>query len=379
MPRVVHVTTVSDSLIFLDGLVQHLGAAGFEVHVVSSPGERLTQFGRAWNVPTYPLDMPRKVSPLGDLVSASELTGLFSRLRPDIVHAHTPKGGLLGMLSARAAGVPLRLYQMRGLPFVTAKGTLRGILTATEKVSCAIATQVICQSPSLREVALAEHLAPADKLTVILKGSNGVDSAGRFNPARFAGQRGALREAAGIPPNALVFLFVGRLVRDKGVVELLEAFTQLAERLPDAWLWCVGPFEPRDPVPSDVKRALEAHPRIRLEGYANDPSAFYAGADVVVLPTYREGFPNVPLEAAAMGLPVIATRVPGCVDAVEDNVTGTLVPAQDVRSLSRAMLTYAADPSLRQAHGRAGRARVERDFARERIWEEVVRHYRKER
>jgi glycosyltransferase involved in cell wall biosynthesis len=307
------------------------------------------------------------------------LVRIFRDRRPTIVHAHTPKGGLLGMISAWLARVPVRVYHMRGLPLEGAAGMKRRLLWATERISCALSHQVFCVSHSLRETAIREGICPPAKMRVLAGGSgNGVDASGRFNPERVGGEgRAQTRERLGIPADATVIGFVGRVVRDKGIVEMTQAWSGLRERHPDAHLLLVGPFEPEDPVPADTERLLREDPRVHLAGMDWNTPPLYAAMDFVVLPTYREGFPNVPLEAAAMGLPVIATRVAGCVDAVEEDVTGLLVPAREGAPLAAAMQRYLDDPSLRRRHGEAGRARVRRAFRREVIWECLFGEYRR--
>lgn len=370
-PVLVHVLTVADSLIFIDTVVEHAVRDGFEVTVVTSPDARLDAFGRRHGVRTVGVEMPRKVSVLGDWRSAQRLTALFASLRPDVVHAGTPKGGLLGMLAASATRVPVRVYQMRGLPFVTARQPLRSVLKLTEQVACSAATQVVCQSHSLRAQALEETLVSEAKSRVLLDGSNGV-SLTRFDPSRHAAEGAALRSSLGIAQGAPVFAFVGRLVRDKGVPELVEAFTSLGV---PAHLLVAGTFEPRDPVDAATRARLEQTANIHLLGH-RAPEAVYAAADVVVLPSHREGFPNVPLEAAAMRKPVISTRVPGCLDAVEDGVTGTLTHVGDAAELRGAMRRYVEAPALCAQHGVAGRARVESRFDRERLAAATIAMYR---
>ncbi len=376
--HVVHVLTVADSLIFINTLVEKAQERGFEVTVVTSPDQRLHDFGRKLGVRVVPLEMPRRVTPLGDWVALSALHRLFDRLRPDIVHSHTPKGGLLGTLAAQAARVPVRIYHMRGLAFVTQRGGMRALLKSTELLSCGAATRVICQSHSLRSAALEDRLVSAEKSEVVLQGSNGVDSDGRFDPARNAGRREALRAEWKVPPDGMVLAFVGRLVRDKGLPELVEAFERLARTSDKAVLVLAGPWEVRDPVPAETRRRIDAHPRIVVLGPVAEPAEIYAASDVVVLPSHREGFPNVPLEAAAMERPVISTRVPGCSDAVADEETGVLVGVADVPALEQAMRRYLEDPSLRQKHGSAGRQRVVRDFRRENVANALVDIYLRE-
>ena len=174
---------------------------------------------------------------------------------------------------------------------------------------------------------------------------------------------------------ALVVGYVGRIVRDKGLVELIEAWRTLRNEFPSLHMLVVGPFEPQDPVPSDVEGILRGTERIHLAGQLEDPSALYAIMDIVVLPSYREGLPLVPLEAAAMALPVVATRIPGCVDAVVDGQTGTLVPPRNAWAVAQAIHRYLEDPALRRRHGLAGRERVVRDFRQEVMWEAIYQEY----
>lgn len=375
--RLLHVTTVPDSLIFLDGQIQFMKRHGFEVSIVSSPGPFLFEFGKRAEVDVYPIDMPRRLTPVLDARSLAALYRVVRKVQPHIVHGHTPKGGLLAVLAALAARTPVRIYHMRGLLLITATGFRRPLFAATERLACATAHHVLCNSHSLRETALREALCSPHKLEVLLAGSgNGVDSKGRFNPDAFpASVRLAVRNEIGVPESAPLVGFVGRLVGDKGIGELCAAWRAAREEVPAAHLVVVGPYEPRDPISAADKRLLEADPRIHVLGFRRDLPELYRAMDLLVLPTYREGFPNVLLEAQAMRLPVVSTRVEGCVDAVEDGATGLLVPAKDSDALKHAMLKYLRDPEMRTKHGVAGRMRVTTLFERERLWEALLRRY----
>lgn len=374
--RVVHVTTVPETLGFLSGQAAALAARGIEIHAVSAPGSALEAFGRREGVPVYAVPMSRRIAPLEDLRALGALARLFRELRPDVVHGHTPKGGLLAMAAAAAAGVRGRLYTLHGLPLETAAGSRRAILRITERIAGALARRVHAVSPSLRRRALAEGLIRPGRIRVLGAGTvNGVDSE-FFAPGPEAAAEGrAFRRAWGIPASARVLGFVGRVVRDKGVGDLAAAWVRLREEFPDLYLVVVGPPEPQDPVPQEARRILERDRRVRLTGALDRPRAAYAAMDVVVLPTYREGFPQVPLEAAAMGLPVVATRVTGAVDAVVEGVTGALVAPRDPVALAAAIGKYLADADLRRRHGRAGRERVRRDFRPDRLHEATAREY----
>lgn len=375
--RLLHITTVPESLGFLAGQAGYMRARGFEVHVMSSPGDMLHSFAAEEGVIAHPVDMPRRISPGSDLRAVAAIRATMRAMRPHIVHAHTPKGGLLGTLAARFAGVPVRIYHIHGTPFLTAQGARRALLLASEVCACRAASRVLCVSQSVRELVVSKRLCPGRKAGVLRGGTiNGIDSEQRFNPDRMDPQTGVwTRKRLGIPPDAVVIGFIGRVVRDKGLVELVDAWRSLRHNSPRVHMLIVGPFEPQDPVPPDVEKTLRSDPRIHLTGLDWETPRLYAAMDMVVLPSYREGFPSVPLEAGAMRLPVVATRVPGCVDAVVDCETGMLVPPRDALALGLALRTYLDDQGLRDRHGAAGRERVVRDFRREDVHRALHEEY----
>lgn len=375
--KLVHLTTAPISLGFLRGQPAYIGDRGFEVLAISSPDALLTQFGDDEQVETHAIELPRRITPIHDLGAVRRLVTLLRSIRPLIVHAHTPKGGLLGMISSFIACTPVRIYHMRGLPYMTATGKRRLLLKTTERVSCRLAHRVFCVSHSLRDVAIRDGICPPSKIVVFAGGSgNGVDSTDRFNPRRFSPMyRQSAREHLGIAPSDLVIGFVGRVVRAKGIHELATAWAQLRDTYPTAHLIIAGPIEPQDPADPAILARFVADHRVHTMGMVDDPSAIYPLLDVVALPTYREGFPNVPLEAAAMELPVVATKIPGCIDAVQDGVTSTLVPPRNADALRIAIERYLDNPQLRARHGKAGRDRVLRDFRQEVIWEGIYQEY----
>jgi lipopolysaccharide/colanic/teichoic acid biosynthesis glycosyltransferase len=380
-PRLLHITTVPQTLGFFVGQVARAKSKGFEVHALSSPGPSLAEFGERARVNVHALPMARRITPLCDLVSLWRLRGVLRRLRPDIVHGHTPKGGLLAMIAAWTCGVPVRIYHVHGLPMVTATGLKRLLLRWSEKVSCKLAGQVYCVSESVRTIAVAEGLCPADKIKVPLNGTiDGIDAERGLNPACVdAHARQDVRAQYGIPPDAPVLGFVGRIVHDKGMIELTQAWKLLRAEFPSLHLLIVGPFEPQDPVPADVESLLRSDPRIHLTGGVPMQAVprYYRAMDVLALPTYREGFNTVLLEAAAMELPVVASRVPGCIDGVVEGETGTLVPPYDVKALTDALRVYLGDPELGRQHGRTGRARVLRDFNPDAMSETICQEYQR--
>lgn len=377
--RLVHMTTIPESLVFTKGQIAYMKAKGFEVYVISSPGQYLREFAAQEQVDYCAVKMPRRITPLQDIVAISRLYREFRRIRPTIMHSHTPKGGLIGTMTAWAARVPVRIYHIHGLPFITATGFKRMLLRLSEKVSCRLATQVLCVSNSVREMAIAEGFCRPEKIKVLGRGSiNGVDADKMFNPAVIGEQiRTEIRRRFDIPQDATVIGFVGRMVRDKGMLELANAWKMLREEFPNLYLIMVGGYESHNPVSPEIGQLLQNDERICLAGEVRDVSPFYAAMDILTLPTYREGFPLVPMEAAAMEVPVVATQVTGCVDAVEDGITGTLVPPRDAEALAEAIKTYINDPALRERHGKAGRERMLRTFRQEDIWEATYEEYQR--
>lgn len=375
--RLLHATTVPMTLRFLHGQVGFMESHGIEVFAMSSRGADLDAFGSAEQVRVYPIEMQRRMTPTADLGALARIWYRLRMLRPDIVHAHTPKCGLLVTVAAWLARTPVRVYHVHGLPMLTAVGARRLVLRWTERVACRLATQVLCVSRSVREIFVAERLCPAGKIKVLGGGTmNGIDAIGRFNPAKLAPDiRRRCRAARSIPQDALVVGFVGRIVRDKGLVELIGAWRTLRERFPSLHLLLVGPFESQDPIPADCVEVLTTDARIHLVGLEWNTSPLYAAMDLLVLPTYREGIGTVLLEAGAMELPVVATRVSGCVDAVIDGETGVLVEPYDVGSLTKSIESYLLDPALRRRHGRAARERVLREFKPEAICEATLQEY----
>lgn len=375
--KLMHVVAVSATLRFFRGQLGYITGRGYDVSVVGSPDDDFGRMLTELSVEGHGVPIEREISPLRDIVSLYRLVKLFRSQRPDIVHGHTPKGGLLSMIAAWMARVPIRVYHIRGLRFVTTSGLKRRILIFAERLSCALAHRVIAVSKSVVNEAIETGVCPREKITVLANGSgNGVDAVGRFNPASIpATTRQEVRQRYNIPDDAVVLGFVGRIVKDKGIVELAKAWQNIRDERPDTHLVLVGEFETGDPVPEDIHNMLASDERVHLTGVVWDVPRMYAVFDLLLFPTYREGLPNVLLEAAAMALPVVATRVTGCVDAVLDGKTGTLVPLHDHHSLAEAALTYIENEGLRTAHGEAGRKWVLDNFRPEGVWEALADEY----
>lgn len=320
--------------------------------------------------------MEREIAPLSDLRSLLQLYWLLRQYRPTIVNASTPKAGLLGMLAAWLSQTSIRIYLVRGLRLETTNGWMRSLLLHLEAVAARCATHVVCNSPSLLREYSALRLAPHEKLYLIGRGSSNGVCVENFMPSLDLQQQAAeIRAALNISDDVVIIGFVGRFTRDKGIAELAAAFTCIVSEIPSALLLMVGDFEDGDPVPTEIVDLLQTHSQIRFAGFVADTAPYYQLVDVLAFPSYREGFPNAPLEAAAAGVPTVGFSATGTVDAVEDGVTGLLVPVGDVDGLSKALTLLLSDKVLRDNMGSAARRRVEEHFSQERVWNEWVKFY----
>lgn len=370
------VTAPITAMTFVRGQADFLHRRGFDVTVICSPDRTVHEATAAEPVAFVTIPMEREISLFRDVVALWRIYRALRRLRPDIVNASTPKAGLLGMVAAWLARVPVRVYQQRGLRLETTTGLKRRILIGSEWLAAACATVVVCNSASLLQAFAKLDLAPRAKLRVLGAGSsNGVDAA-RFapTPARLAAAV-QLRTDLGIPPDACVLGFAGRFTRDKGIVELLAIFAQLSARFPQLHLLLVGDYEPGDPVPAPTQVAIAQEPRIHTVGFVADPAPYYLLMDLLVFLSYREGLPNVPLEAAAAGVPTVGFRATGVVDAVVDGETGVLTPLGDTTALLDAVAALLQDDARRRRLGDQARARVQRDFDQQQVWENWRQFY----
>src|SRR5690606_19570724 len=347
-PRLIRITTVPLSLrVLLKGQHHFIAENGFAVKGVSSKGEDLYIVQQTEGIPVIPLEMTRMISPLKDLKSLWYFYRLCKKEKPMIVHSHTPKAGIIAMLGAKFAGVPIRLHTVAGLPLMEATGVKRKLLDMVEKLTYRCATMVYPNSKGLYDFILNNKFTTKERLKVIANGSsNGIDTA-FFNRSQVPEEQIArLRNDLEISQTDFVFIFVGRLVGDKGINELVEAFRMLNTRgeLQDMKLLLVGPLEADlDPLLPKTLKEIETNPRIISAGSQNDVRPYFAIADALVFPSYREGFPNVVMQAGAMGLPSIVSDINGCNEIIVEGQNGTIVPVKDSAGLSDAMFRLLTD------------------------------------
>ena len=367
-----------------------LAATPLTVHFFLKP--HLVEFSRHFDVTLAcnpkndaylpPLDLPvrqtavgmeRKISPLRDLITLFELFWLFRRERFDLVVSVVPKAGLLGMLAAFLAGVPRRVHIFQGEVWASRRGPMRSLLKAMDKVIAKSATHVLAVSPSERQFLEEQRVVRPGQVSVLGSGSiSGVDMA-RFRPDPEA--RSGLRNEHAIPDDAVVCLFLGRLTADKGVFDLVQAFAMCGESNPKLWLVLVGPDE--EGVGPQLLSTLtgEVAGRMLVEGFTHTPERHIAAADFLCLPSYREGFGMVVIEAAAAGIPSIGSRIYGVSYAIVENETGLLVPPGDAPQLAAALSRLAWDEALRERLALAGRTRVENEFRQEKVVAGYVNYF----
>lgn len=371
-PHIVVGITHPQTCLTLTGRLRALREAGFRVTLVSSPGELLNRTAAREGVESIAIPIQREIAPIADIVSLARLWWLLLRLRPEMTEFSTPKAGLLGTIAAWLAGVPARIYMLRGFKVEGTRGFKRRILLAAEKVTSACAQVVLCNSHSMRAEALALGVAPEAKLNLLGDGSsNGVDVE-RFSPGP-----SNVRDRLGLPREAPVLGFVGRLTCDKGLPELMEAFDAILKVEPAAHLLLVGWFDAaEDALCANLRTRIENHPRIHCTGFVADTAPYYRAMDVMVLPTWREGFPNAVLEAAATGIPVVTTIATGSRDSVVPEVTGLLIPPGYPEAISEAVLKLLSDPAKRQHMGVAARAWVVEHYSNDRVLGLITTFYR---
>lgn len=376
-PTLIRITTVPMSLEkLLEGQLGFM-ASNYEVVAISADKERLEKFGKEEGIRIFHLELTRKITPLKDFAAVFKLYQFLRKEKPSIVHTHTPKAGIVGMMAARLANVPNRLHTVAGLPLMEASGLKRKILNFVEKLTYRFATKVYPNSKGLYDFIISEKFTSPKKLSIIGQGSsNGIDTAD-FDPTLFSEESKTLfRKKLGIPQNQFVYIFVGRLVKDKGINELVAAFLNLANSNPNISLLLVGPFESNlDPLLPETLSQIENHQRIYSVGYQNDVRSYFSISDALVFPSYREGFPNVVMQAGAMGLPAIVTNINGCNEIIENEINGLIISPKSVEELEISMNLISTDTHLYKNLKAVARQKIVSRFSRLEIWQALLKEY----
>lgn len=343
----------------------------YEVVAVSSPGKEMQVLWEREGIRTIEVPMERRISPIKDFISLIRMIRVFAKERPYMVHSMTPKAGLISMLAGWMTRVPVRMHTFTGLVFPTATGWKQRLLMCTDWLTCACATHVNPEGEGVKRDLMTYGITKKP-LQIIGNGSIcGVDMAYFDRTESVMKQAVAYREEG-----CFTFCFVGRIVRDKGINELVSAFVRLHEKYPQVRLLLVGPFEKKlDPVLPETEKAIQNHPAIRFMGFQPDVRPFLVASGTLVLPSYREGFPNVVLQAGAMGLPSIVTDINGCNEIIIPNENGVIIPSKDEEALYRAMENFLLHPEEVQRMAKKARPLVASRYDRKVLWEALIKTY----
>ena len=382
MKKLIRITTVPISFkVLLKGQLRFMASNGFDVKGVSSEGEELREVHENEGIVMEAINMSRKITPFQDLKSLWEMWNFLRKEKPQIVHTHTPKAGIIGMLAARLAGVPHRLHTVAGLPLMEATGIKRKILNFVEKLTYSSATRVYPNSKGLYDFILQNNFTQSNKLKIIANGSsNGINTI-FFNPEQVTEtERVTLREKLNIQPDDFVFVFVGRIVSDKGINELIKAFSELQtaenNELTGIKLLLVGGLESDlDPLNPETLAEINQNKDIISAGFQQDVRPFFAISDALAFPSYREGFPNVVMQAGAMGLPSIVSDINGCNEIIVEGENGLIIPSKNVEKLKEKMLTLARDKNLYVKLKENSRRMIENRYEQSVVWNALLEEY----
>ncbi|MXV39151.1 glycosyltransferase [Flavobacteriaceae bacterium Ap0902] len=374
-PKLIRITTVPLSLDkLLEGQLKYMSQY-FEVTAISASDKGyLEKIARRENVNYFPLELTRSITPFKDLSSLIKLIKYFRKVKPTIVHTHTPKAGTTGMIAAWITGVPIRLHTVAGLPLLETKGFRKLLLKTVEKITYACATNVLPNSNGLKDIILKEKFTKEKKLYIIGTGSsNGIDTS-YFDPALYDQEyKIELRSKLGISEDDFVFIYVGRIVKDKGIEELVTAFKGLNHRCK---LLLIGSKENKlDPLNKEVLKEINQNKNIIDLGWQKDVRPYLSISEVLTFPSYREGFPNVVLQAGAMQLPSIVSDINGNNEIIENKINGLIIPVKDVGSLENAMLLIQEDIELYRFLKKNTRTFIAQNFERDSIIKALKNFY----
>lgn len=369
--KIIRISTVPGSLeAFLEGQLKMLSEF-YDITAVSSPGKSLDIIKEREKVQTVAVPMERHISIVKDLVSLFRLIRLFRKVKPYAVHSMTPKAGLLSMLAARIAGVPVRMHTFTGLVFPTATGLMQKLLILTDRLTCSCCTYINPEGYGVKRD-LERFKITKKPLHVIANGNvRGV------NMDFYKRTPEVVEKASQIKhQDKITFCFIGRLVRDKGINELIQAFTTLYQKYPNIHLLLVGSFEPHlDPLLPETVRNIKNHPAIEYVGAQPDVRPFLAASDIFVFPSYREGFPNVVLEAGALGLPSIVTDINGSNEIIQSGFNGEIIPSKNEQKLYEVMKNWIDNPEKLQQMSQNARRNIADKYDQKIVWKALLHTY----
>ena len=344
----------------------------YNVLAVSSPGDDMETIEEREGVRTIAIPMERRISLIKDFISLIRLIVLFAKERPDMVHSITPKAGLLSMLAAWITRVPVRMHTFTGLVFPTATGKMQKLLIAMDRLTCFCATHINPEGEGVKRD-LVNYNITSKPLHIIANGNvNGIDLE-YFDKTPEVVEKACSYKKEG----TFTFCFVGRMVRDKGINELVHSFLRLYQKDERVRLLLVGPFEKElDPVMPEVEEHILHHPGICYMGYQNDVRPFLVASDALVFPSYREGFPNVVIQAGAMGLPAIVTDINGCNEIVLPDLNGVIIPSKDEQALYESMKYFASHPVEVERMAANARPLIASRYEQRIVWNALLDEYK---
>lgn len=370
--KLIRISTIPGSLeTLLKGQLKMLSEY-YEVVAVSSPGEKMQVLEEREGVRTVSIPMERRISLVKDFISLLRLIVFFAKERPDIVHSITPKAGLLSMLAAWITRVPARMHTFTGLVFPTATGKMQKLLIAMDRLTCFCATHINPEGEGVKRDLVNYNITSKPLHTIANGNVNGIDLE-YFDKTPEVVEKACSYKKEG----TFTFCFVGRMVRDKGINELVHSFLRLYQKDERVRLLLVGPFEKElDPVLPEVEEHILHHPGICYMGYQNDVRPFLVASDALVFPSYREGFPNVVIQAGAMGLPAIVTDINGCNEIVLPDLNGVIIPSKDEQALYESMKYFASHPVEVERMAANARPLIASRYEQRIVWNALLDEYK---
>ncbi len=380
MPKILRITTVPISLnLLLTGQMSFMSKNGFEVVMVSADGKEIDEVKNRESCPHYIIPFTRKISPIQDLNCLWQLLKLIRKEKPDIIHTHTPKAGLLGMLAGRLTGVKLKMHTIAGLPLMTATGLKKGLLIFIEKLTYWAADIILPNSQSIMSYVKTNKFTTDKKLHMIGGGSsNGIDLQRFSKKSIDLNKLELLKEAIQFRSENKYILAVGRVVKDKGIAELVEAFVQTKKIYPELNLIIVGPLEEErieESLPKDISFELKNNVDIIHINWSEEVEYYMAIADLLVHASYREGFPNVVLQAGAMECPIVCSNIPGNIDIVRDDITGQQFEVKNKEHLIQKIKFVFENESIVKGYAVHLRSEIESNYSRKFIHQELLNYY----
>lgn len=383
MHKLIRVTTLPISMEKLLENQLEFMKSHFEITAIAcseSEGTNLEEYGKKVGMKTFSIEFTRSITPFQDIKTLLKLYKFLKKEKPQIIHSHTPKAGMVSMIAAKLARVPIRIHTVAGLPLEEATGMKKVLLKSIEKITYAAATRVLPNSNGLKNKLLEFNLCSEKKMKIIGKGSsNGINTT-YFDPEKIAAEDiNNLKKELGFKGDETILIYIGRLVKDKGVNELITTFDAISRTNKNCRLLLLGYYEQdRDPLEDKTIQLIKQNPSIIELGFIKDIRPYLLLSSFLVFPSYREGFPNVVLQAAAMQLPAIVTDINGCNEIIQNNYNGLIIPKKNPEALKEAILYLIDNKTVLEKMKLSTRNFIQENFDREIIWNELLNLYTSE-